>query len=280
PAASDAESLGLAPRPLKVLLAEDNPVNQALVAHMLERMGHSSILVEHGAQAVELAATQSFDAILMDMQMPVMDGETATRLIRALPDSRANVPIIALTADAVLEHRDRYLAAGLDAFLTKPVSWKLLARTLDEAAARRPTAEPEFSVPQEQEPEKIAKAAPEPPSQAPVIDRAYLEDMRQWVGDTTLLSLLATAHDSFTGELAVIRKGWASGDLTSVRETAHRLKGAAGSVGCRRLADLSHRIQKLTQAELGENQILEDLIQEVAIALEAISQWKPMEVAQ
>lgn len=276
PAANEAETLGLAARPLNVLLAEDNPVNQALVARMLERMGHCVTLAEHGAQALELAAARDFDAVLMDMQMPVMDGETATRLIRTLPGHRARVPVIALTADAVLEHRERYLAAGLDGFLTKPVSWKLLARTLDDAAVPHPQAAPAPASPPDSPPLPAPQeAVPDEVPPLPVIDDDYLEDMRQWVGDATLISLLETAPDSFNGEMTAIRQAWDTGDVQTIRETSHRLKGAAGSVGCRRLADLAHVIQKLTPTDVAGRQLLESLEQEVAMAAAEIIQWRP-----
>lgn len=283
PVMDEAEFLPPAQRPLRVLVAEDNPVNQALVAHMLERMGHCATLVEHGAQALELASSEDFDVILMDMQMPVMDGETATRLIRSLSGRRAAVPIIALTADAVLEHRDRYVAAGLDAFLTKPVSWKLLARTLDEAAARHAAPPPAPPEPQP-DPEPMLAVPPEaaPPEtaiDAPIVDLSYLEDMRQWVGDDSLIGLLATAPESFNGELAAIRAAWEIMDLQAVRETAHRLKGAAGSVGCRRLAEMANQLQKMSEGELAERQRLDDLIEEVRTAVVEITAWRPTEAA-
>ncbi|MBC7905794.1 MAG: response regulator [Rhodospirillaceae bacterium] len=276
PKVGETDSLGPRTRPLKVLVAEDNPVNQTLVAHMLERMGHSATVVEHGAVALEMAAAVDYDVILMDMQMPVMDGETATRLIRTLPGRRATVPVIALTADAVLEHRDRYVSAGLDAFLTKPVSWKLLARTLDEAAARRPPMEPPAPTIPAPEPQPMPEAQlDEAPPQGPILDVAYLEDMRQWVGDDTLVSLLATAPDSFNGELSAIGSAWERGDLNMVRETAHRLKGAAGSIGCRRLSDLAHRLQKMDEAELSEAGYLDTLTTEISAALCELAQWRP-----
>ncbi len=269
PAERDSDGVVPSGRPLNILLAEDNPVNQTLVASMLERMGHTVTLAEHGAQALELAAAHDFDAVLMDMQMPVMDGETATRLIRALPGNKALLPVIALTADAVLEHRDRYLETGLDAFLTKPVSWKLLARTLDEATAGHAVEVP---------PKAPFAPAAEPMaglSDLPVLDNAYLEDMRQWVGDSTLLGLLATAPDSFTGELAAIRSAWNAKDLQTVRETGHRLKGAAGSVGCRRLADLGHQFQKLEPQHLEHPDRLAALESEIDRAVAEVTAWRP-----
>jgi Signal transduction histidine kinase len=274
PDTTQAEAQCRSRRPLRVLLAEDNPVNQELVERMLERMGHVVTLAEHGAQALEHAALEDFDVILMDMQMPVMDGETATRLIRALPGDRARVPVIALTADAVLDHRERYLATGLSAFLTKPVSMKLLARTLDEAAGTSPCAP---ACPEPCPMPLPTETAPPAPSEIPVVDDSYLEDMRQWVGDDTLLGLLGSAPDSFTGEMAIIRAAWECGDLDVVRETAHRLKGAAGSVGCRRLSSFAHVIQKLEAATLARRDMLEQLEDEVAAAAAQVCCWRPSE---
>ncbi|MGE5514461.1 MAG: ATP-binding protein [Bacteroidota bacterium] len=258
-------------RPLRVLLAEDNPVNQTLLVQLLRKMGHTVTLAENGAQALELAADETFDVVLMDMQMPVMDGETATKLIRMLPGDRANLPVVALTADAVQEHHDRYVAAGLTAFLTKPVAGDVLARTLAEVT-EPPGETPPPPAPAIAEP---AEDAPAVTSTTPVLDPAYLDDMRQWVGDATLLTLLATAPDSFNDELASIRTAWRDGDLQGVRENAHRLKGAAGSVGCRRLAEVAQAAQKITAADLATPTLLRELETGVVAAIAAATQWRP-----
>lgn len=117
------------------------------------------------------------------------------------------------------------------------------------------------------------------PALTPVLDLAYLEDMRQWVGDDTLLSLLSTAPESFAGELTAIGAFWDSGDLHMVRETAHRLKGAAGSIGCRRLADMAHRLQKMEDAELVDAGHLGALNEAIDAALTELSQWRPTAAA-
>lgn len=109
----------------------------------------------------------------------------------------------------------------------------------------------------------------------PVLDPAYLDDMRQWVGDETLLNLLATAPDSFNTELASIRLAWNSGNAQAVRENAHRLKGAAGSVGCRRLADMAQALQKMADGDLVAIERLDTLEQEVASAIAAATCWRP-----
>lgn len=111
----------------------------------------------------------------------------------------------------------------------------------------------------------------------PLLDQAYLEDMRQWVGDSTLLTLLATAPASFSDELAAIRAAWHGGNVDAVRENAHRLKGAAGSVGCRRLSALAQTLQRVAAEELTSPALLQELETEVAAAIAAATQWRPQE---
>ncbi|WP_373852886.1 ATP-binding protein [Brevundimonas abyssalis] len=126
-----------------ILAVDDHEVNRRILALLLEPHGCRLTLVENGAEAVEAAGVEPFDAILMDMQMPVMDGLEATRRIRAGGPNVAT-PVIALTANAMDVHKAAWDAAGVHAFLTKPIDAPLLARTLGEACAeRRPAAKPE-----------------------------------------------------------------------------------------------------------------------------------------
>ena len=110
-----------ATRPLHVLIAEDNKINQQLAAVMLRHAGHEVDVVENGEQAVEAVRRGAFDAVLMDVQMPVLDGKEATRRIRALPPPTNRVAIIAVTAHAMAGAREEYLALGMDAYLAKPI---------------------------------------------------------------------------------------------------------------------------------------------------------------
>lgn len=110
---------------------------------------------------------------------------------------------------------------------------------------------------------------------APVLDPTYLDDMRQWVGDQTLLTLLASAPESFMTELAAIRLAWEDGNAQGVRENAHRLKGAAGSIGCRRLADLAQAMQGIADDDLSALGRLRELETEVATAIAAAACWRP-----
>ena len=108
-------------RPLRVLVAEDNETNQRVIASLLASFGHSSIIVPDGAQAVAAVSSGDFDVILMDVQMPVMDGPTATRHIRALGGRASMLPVIALTANAMPGQRAEYLAAGMTDYVSKPI---------------------------------------------------------------------------------------------------------------------------------------------------------------
>ncbi len=121
---------------LRILVAEDNGVNQILIKAILDQMGHYSDIVGNGIEALRQVQAGRYDLVLMDIQMPEMDGEAATRAIRSLPNGLASIPIIAMTANAMVEHREAYLASGMDDYVSKPISSKALA-----AAIARVTAE-------------------------------------------------------------------------------------------------------------------------------------------
>ena len=117
----DPLETGLANEALRVLVAEDHPVNRKVVGLLLQSMGHQVSFAEDGQQALTQASQSDFDLVLMDIHMPVMDGLSCTRHIRALPGERGRVPIVALTADVMSDAADQALAAGMSAFLAKPL---------------------------------------------------------------------------------------------------------------------------------------------------------------
>jgi signal transduction histidine kinase/ActR/RegA family two-component response regulator len=120
-AGDSAAPLPGTPAPLRVLLAEDNMVNQKLAAHLLRRSGHQVICVNNGIEAVNAVRRDCFDVVLMDVQMPEMDGLVATSAIRNLGEPRSHVPILALTAHAMRGDRERCLSAGMDGYISKPI---------------------------------------------------------------------------------------------------------------------------------------------------------------
>lgn len=121
-------------RPLRLLVAEDNPTNQRVIAALLSSFGHSYTVVPDGQQAVAAVSSSDFDAVLMDVQMPVMDGITATRRIRELGERARTLPIIALTANAMPGQKEEYLAAGMTDYLAKPIDIRALHASLEKVS--------------------------------------------------------------------------------------------------------------------------------------------------
>jgi len=138
-APSDAEAIAMDPgRRLSILVAEDHEVNRKIVGLFLEPLGWRLTMAKDGGEAVAMAGQESFDAILMDMQMPVMNGVDASMAIRRAGGPNAQAPIIALTANALGHHREAWEPVGVAGFLTKPINPELLVQTLIEATASRP----------------------------------------------------------------------------------------------------------------------------------------------
>ena len=124
------------PRRLRILLAEDHPVNRQLAVRLLEREGHTVVVAANGREALLALAAASFDVVLMDVQMPVMDGVEATEALRrSQRGSGRHTPIVALTANAMKGDKERYLNCGMDGYLTKPIRRKELTEALQRFAA-------------------------------------------------------------------------------------------------------------------------------------------------
>jgi signal transduction histidine kinase/DNA-binding response OmpR family regulator len=212
-------------RRLNVLLAEDNVVNQRLAASLLERRGHRVTIAANGRDAVAVAAHQSFDAILMDVQMPEMGGFEATVAIRARErDQGGHVPIIAMTAHAMKGDRERCLAAGMDEYLTKPLDSRRLCFVVEELAANRHPA---------QDVDSPAGAFLEPVLARVGGDRQLLAEIsRLFVED-------APRH------LDQIRRAAAASDGEALRRAAHGLKGAAANFDADRVVAAARELEDI-----------------------------------
>ncbi len=136
PSPAHVEALAAPNKSLRVLVAEDNPAMQQILRALLEAGGHQLTIVTDGRDAVAMAASQTFDVILMDVMMPMMDGPTAAQRIRELGGRAGGIPIIALTANALVGDRDRYLAAGMTDYLSKPIDVAALFTALGRVTAR------------------------------------------------------------------------------------------------------------------------------------------------
>jgi two-component system sensor histidine kinase/response regulator len=223
-------------RKIRILLAEDNVVNQQVALKILEKIGYRADAVANGQEAIESLESVPYDLVLMDCQMPEMDGYEATRHIRDATSAVRNhrVPIVAMTANAMQGDRQKCVDAGMDDYVSKPVEPDELAQVID----RWLPAEP--AVPK--------KVPPVPPPANEVFDRDDL--VRRLGGDKQMASqILKTFMQDAPNQLTTLREDLEAKDHAQAERHAHTLKGAAGNVGARALKDAAGRAQEAARAE-------------------------------
>ncbi|MBI5295412.1 MAG: response regulator [Chloroflexi bacterium] len=231
-------------RGLRVLLAEDNPVNQKLAVLILQRSGYSVDTVENGQAALEQALRGNYDAILMDVQMPEMDGCEATRRIRTARTG-SRIPIIAMTAHALKGDRDRCLEAGMDDYLTKPIERDVLLQTLDKwiqvpegVRARVETPTP---------PVPAAAPAPSAADEAPM---DYDEALLRFDNDRAFLeSMCAELIAGIPTRISDMRNDLQMGNANDFFRHAHNLKGMVANFSARPLVRLAAEMEALGRTE-------------------------------
>nr|MDQ3317199.1 response regulator [Actinomycetota bacterium] len=233
-----------------LLLAEDNPVNQKVAARMLEKLGYRVDVAQNGLEALEALARNRYAAVLMDVQMPEMDGYEATAEIRRREHEAAlagrgkslNTPIIAMTANAMQGDREKALTAGMDDYLAKPVHQEELAEVLDRWAAQRPAEAGEAAtggvLATEDSAEREANGDDRP------LDPKVLAGLRE-LGDAELLSELAEMFlDDASSRLAALRGVIEDGDAHAVERAAHTLKGSSGNMGATGMAAICAELEE------------------------------------
>ncbi|HSG79617.1 MAG TPA: response regulator, partial [Acidimicrobiia bacterium] len=234
---------------LHILLADDSPTNRLLASRILEKRGHTVVGVGDGSEAVIRLGEERFDAVLMDVQMPEMDGLEATRRIRARElVEGGHVPVVALTAYAMDADRARCLAAGMDAFVSKPFRAEELEETLEEVARRFP----------QDGVERVDRPPAEVDDRA--IDRATA--LHQVGGDTELLvGLAAELVASIDERLSAIETAVALGDLATAGGASDELVRELLAVGALRAARAATSLS--TAAGLGDEAISDAVLTEV-----------------
>jgi two-component system sensor histidine kinase/response regulator len=225
-------------RSLRILLAEDNAVNQLVAVRLLKGFGHTVTVANHGGEALAAMEKEHFDLVFMDVQMPEMDGFEATRLIREKEAGTGrHTPIVAMTAHAMKGDRERCLAAGLDEYLSKPVQRDELLRMLAWAADSSA-----IEVTAKETPKKEVTANDEFFESTPAFDRATA--IARLGGDEDLFAEMAGLFRSEgLRMMEEIRLALTAGDPVSVQRVAHGLKGAAGYLGGSRTAEAAYRLE-------------------------------------
>jgi len=247
--------------PLRILLAEDNPVNQVLTSRLLEKQGHRVTVVHNGREALAAVDEQRFDLVLMDVQMPEMDGLEATALIRRREGpSGEHLPILALTAYAMKGDRQRCLAAGMDGYVSKPIEAAELFQAIGRLLAPR------------------SKPAAAPPKAANASEGIFDKTLalKRAGGDARLLREIAAVFlDVCPDQLAKLREAIARGDADAACRLAHSLKGAAGNFAAEPAFQAALRVEmRARSGDLGGiNEawaVMETEITRLAKALESL----------
>ncbi len=219
----------------RVLVAEDEELNRLVALRQLEELGFGVAAVANGRQALAALERERFDLVLMDCQMPDLDGYETTRRLRRGEANRRHLPVIAMTAHAMHGEREKCLAAGMDDYIAKPFKERQLARLLDHWLGVRPAA-----AVSEAEPDAGTPAAGTP--EAPLVDGETIAQLRR-SGPSFLERMIGIFLDQGPPKLEAMGRAVDSGDLETLATTAHALMGTAGMVGAHRLSELSRRLE-------------------------------------
>ncbi|MBA2675480.1 ATP-binding protein [Ramlibacter sp.] len=242
-----------APEPRRILVAEDVAVNRDILRLALTRQGHTLVLVEDGAQALALVQQQPFDLVLMDVQMPVMDGVEATRRIRKLDGPLRDIPIVGLTANVMAHERARYLDAGMSDCVMKPIDWDQLNAAISRCARIDP-------------PDAVA-----PAEEKALVDEKALGTLRGFIGDAQVQALLRDGMVAFQDYCDSMREG-ADGE-SGIGRDAHKLKGSAGTFGLAALCSAAEDIEAaVDRGDSGAPRVpaLQDVLQRTRRELTAL----------
>jgi CheY-like chemotaxis protein len=253
--------------PLRILLAEDNLVNQKVAIGILAKYGYRSDVAADGVEVLAALERQSYDLILMDINMPTMDGLTATRSIRSSLPQPKQPYIIALTANGMHEDQARCLSAGMNSYISKPIQVEELIAALEQTPVRRQTpvvAEPaSVSAPNGHE-QALAPRAVDNPASYNVVNPTVLARFREMMGEegeTMVRNLTELFLNNSQILLDQLRADLAAGDTETVRRTAHTLRSPAAQMGAIHLAALCQSLEEKGRlGDLSDGPMLLDAI--------------------
>lgn len=240
PEPSADKTLGIV-HPLRIVVAEDEPVNQLVAAKMLERLGYTSGLVSNGLELLNAVRAAPYDVVLMDIQMPEMDGITATNVIRSEYPSGQRPRIIAVTANALAGDRERFIALGMDDYVSKP----LLIDALASALQRTPRITPRTAAHPPEAPLALDHGADNLVAAADgsgAIDVGLFESRMGSDSLDLLNTLVALFTDEAPSALAQLRQAVDEGHVTKSHQVIHKLKGSSAGLAATRFSDLCQEL--------------------------------------
>ncbi len=216
-------------RPMRILLAEDNRFNQEFALALLRKAGHEVDKAENGKEAVAAVQRNDYDVVLMDVQMPDLDGVEATRQIRRLPAPKGDIPIIALTAHAMAGAKEDYLNAGMNDYVSKPIQPGILLSKLEALSGSG----------------RESKAAPSQPARTRgALDRDRLNMLKSCVSAASARNILNSYLSQMNERLADIRRHSDADDLGALAREAHSVVGMAGNVGAIPLSEIAAALER------------------------------------
>jgi len=245
---------------LRVLLAEDNKINQQYATLVLQKGGHQVTIAENGHQAVAAVRKEDFDLVLMDIQMPELDGVEAARQIRGLPAPKNAVPIFAMTAHAMHGVSEEYMNAGMNDYITKPFQAAALLAKLDRLAEGL-----------------TAQAAAAPQQDAlPVLNPGNLEELSAVLPMESVAGLIALFFKDAEGQLREISACEKAGDLAGIARQTHMMVSSAGNLGAMRTSALARQVEQFCVAgnPQGLGPLLDELRQACLQSDAAIRAWR------
>ncbi len=269
----------------RILLVEDNEINQLLAVELLEEAAFNVDVADHGARALEMLAQVGYALVLMDMQMAVMDGLTATREIRKNPQW-ADLPVIAMTANAMRSDVDNCLAAGMNDFVAKPIDpelmWAAILRWLPEknhtgistdSNTAQSMAEATTTAPATPATPAAPATPPPPQAFAPSLPGIDIADglARMSNNSNFFQSILLKFTDGQSGIVQQVRSTLAAGDSETAHRLAHTLKGVSGNIGAKALAEVAKRLEDTIRNHSPQDQI-ERALAEVELHLTQVIQ--------
>lgn len=240
-----AAAIAAPARRLRILVAEDHLTNRSFLEAVLERLGHAAVFCENGFDALQQLKAADFDLVLMDLHMPMMDGYQASQAMRELPGPKSRTRIIALSADAFEESRERALQAGMDGFLAKPVGIAALAALLDEEARALPAA----------------SALPDAG-----FDDSVLLELRRSLPPAKIAPLYQTFVRGVPASRQRLQA--AGADAALLRAEAHALKGASASLGLISVTAAARELERLAKSGSADASALQIAVQALLSALQ------------